>query len=157
MGVSGVGKTQAGLALAGALGARFVEGDDLHPEANRALMAAGTPLTDRERWPWLDIVGAALAEGRPPVVGACSALARRYRDRLRRQVPDLVFLHLRGEPRLIGERLGARQGHFMPPALLGSQFAALEPREADEAGIVVDVERPPEEVLEALLSGIARL
>jgi carbohydrate kinase (thermoresistant glucokinase family) len=157
MGVSGVGKTRLGLALAGALGARFVEGDDLHPPENRALMAAGTPLTDWERWPWLDRVGAALAEGPPPVVGACSALARRYRDRLRAQVPELVCLHLQGEPRLIGERLGARQGHFMPPALLGSQFAALEPLEADEAGLVVDVERPPEEVLKALLAGIARL
>lgn len=157
MGVSGVGKTRAGLALAGALGARFVEGDDLHPEANRARMAAGTPLTDEDRWPWLDRVGAALAEGPAPVVGACSALARRYRDRLRAAAPGLVCLHLVGAPVLVGERLRARQGHFMPPALLGSQFAALEPLEPDEAGFAVNVEHSPEEVLEALLSGIARL
>ena len=157
MGVSGVGKTRTGVALAEALGARFIEGDDLHPPGNRALMAAGTPLTDEERWPWLDRVGAALAEGPPPVVAACSALARRYRDRLRAQVPDLVVLHLAGDPALVEERLRARRGHFMPPALLGSQYAALEPLEPDEAGFSVPVEGPPEEVLEALLSGIARL
>lgn len=157
MGVSGVGKSEMGLRLAQALGGRFVEGDDLHPEANRAKMAGGTPLMDEDRWPWLDRVGAALAEGAPPVVAACSALARRYRDRLRARAPDLVVLHLAGDPRLIGERLRARQGHFMPPALLDSQFAALEPLGLDEAGFMVDVERPPEEVLEALLAGIARL
>jgi carbohydrate kinase (thermoresistant glucokinase family) len=157
MGVSGVGKTRIGLALAGALGGRFVEGDDLHPEANRAKMAGGTPLSDEDRWPWLDRVGEALAEGEPPVVGACSALARRYRDRLRARTPGLVMLHLAGEPRLVSERLAARQGHFMPPGLLGSQFAALEPLGPDEKGLAVDVERPSEEVLGALLAGIARL
>ena len=85
MGVSGVGKTQVGLALAQALGARFVEGDDLHPESNRAKMAGGTPLVDEDRWPWLDVVAATLAEGTPPVVGACSALRRRYRPQAHRR------------------------------------------------------------------------
>lgn len=157
MGVSGVGKTRIGTLLAEALEGRFVEGDDLHPPANRAKMASGTPLADEDRWPWLDCVGAALAEGPPPVVAACSALARRYRDRLRARAPGLVVLHLAGEPALVGERLRARRGHFMPPTLLGSQFAALEPLGPDEAGFAVNVERLPGEVLAALLEGIERL
>lgn len=157
MGVSGVGKTRVALALAQALGARFVEGDDLHPPANRAKMAGGTPLGDEDRWPWLDLVAEALAEGEPPVVAACSALRRRYRDRLRAGVPGLVMLHLSGDRALIGERLSARKGHFMPPALLDSQFAALEPLAAEERGATVDVDRPVEEVVAALLAEIARL
>lgn len=157
MGVSGVGKTQVGLALAQALGARFVEGDDLHPEANRAKMAGGTPLVDEDRWPWLDVVAATLAAGAPPVVGACSALRRRYRDRLRAGTPGLVMLHLSGDPALVGERLRARKGHFMPPALLRSQFDTLEPLDADELGFVTRVERPIEEIVADLLKGIAAL
>lgn len=157
MGVSGVGKTRIGIALAEALGARFVEGDDLHPPANREKMAGGTPLTDEDRWPWLDRVGAALAEGEPPVVAACSALRRRYRDRLRRSVPDLVLLHLVGEPALVRERLEARQGHFMPPTLLASQYEVLEPLGADEAGFAVPVGWPVAEVVAAIREGIARL
>jgi carbohydrate kinase (thermoresistant glucokinase family) len=157
MGVSGVGKTRHGTLLARRLGARFVEGDDLHPPANRAKMAGGTPLADEDRWPWLDLVAAALAEGEPPVVAACSALRRRYRDRLRLGAPGAVVLHLTGAPDLIAERLRARQGHFMPPALLQSQLATLEPLEADEAGVVAEVAGPPEAVVDALLAGIARL
>ena len=157
MGVSGVGKTQVGLALAQALGARFIEGDDLHPESNRAKMAGGTPLMDEDRWPWLDRVAATLAEGAPPVVGACSALRRRYRDRLRAGTPGLVLLHLTGDPALVGERLRARKGHFMPPALLRSQFDTLEPLDAGEPGFAVRVERPIEEIVADLLKGIAAL
>jgi carbohydrate kinase (thermoresistant glucokinase family) len=157
MGVSGVGKTRVGLAVAEALGARFVEGDDLHPEANRVKMAGGTPLSDEDRWPWLDRVAEALAEGAPPVVGACSALRRRYRDRLRDGAPGLVMVHLVGAPELIGERLRARTGHFMPPALLRSQIETLEPLGADEAGFAVPVERPVEDVVAEILAGIARL
>ncbi len=157
MGVSGVGKTQVGLALAQALGARFIEGDDLHPESNRAKMAGGTPLMDEDRWPWLDRVAATLAEGAPPVVGACSALRRRYRDRLRAGTPGLVVLHLTGDPALVGERLRARKGHFMPPALLRSQFDTLEPLDAGEPGFAVRVERPIEEIVADLLKGIAAL
>ena len=157
MGVSGVGKTKVGLALAQALGARFIEGDDLHPESNRAKMAGGTPLMDEDRWPWLDRVAATLAEGAPPVVGACSALRRRYRDRLRAGTPGLVVLHLTGDPALVGERLRARKGHFMPPALLRSQFDTLEPLDAGEPGFAVRVERPIEEIVADLLKGIAAL
>ena len=157
MGVSGVGKTQVGLALAQALGARFVEGDDLHPESNRTKMAGGTPLVDEDRWPWLDCVAATLAEGAPPVVGACSALRRLYRDRLRAGTPGLVVLHLTGDPALVGERLRARKGHFMPPALLRSQFDTLEPLDVDEPGFAVRVERPIEEIVADLVKGIAAL
>ena len=157
MGVAGVGKTGVGTRLAAALGGRFVEGDDLHPPANRAKMASGSPLSDEDRWPWLDRVAATLAEGAWPVVGACSALRRRYRDRLRAGTPGLVVLHLSGDPALVGERLRARKGHFMPPALLRSQFDTLEPLEADEPGFAVRVERPIEEIVADLLKGIAAL
>ena len=157
MGVSGVGKTRVGLALARMLGGRFIEGDDLHSPENRAKMAAGTPLTDEDRWPWLDRVGLAVMEGSPPAVAACSALKRRYRDRLRARVPGLVLLHLVGQPALIGERLQTRQGHYMPATLLGSQLAALEPLETDERGFSVSVEQQVEEVVAALMEGITRL
>ncbi len=157
MGVAGVGKTGVGTRLAKALGGRFVEGDDLHPPANRAKMASGSPLSDEDRWPWLDRVGLTIAEPEPPVVAACSALRRRYRDRLRACVPDLVFLHLVGERALVRERLEARKGHFMPPALLDSQFDTLEPLEPDERGTDISVEGPASEVLARLLDGLSRL
>lgn len=157
MGVSGVGKTRVGLALAEALEARFIEGDDLHSTESRAKMAGGTPLTDDDRWPWLDRVAAALAEGEPPVVAACSALRRRYRDRLRAGASGLAVLHLVGDPGLVAGRLQVRRGHYMPPSLLGSQFEALEPLGPDERGFAVSVERPVEEVVAVLLAGIARL
>lgn len=157
MGVSGAGKTVTGLALARALGGRFVEGDDLHPPGNREKMAGGTPLSDEDRWPWLDRVAAALAEGEPPVVGACSALRRAYRDRLRARAPDLVFLLLSGPRDLVAARLGARVGHFMPPALLDSQLATLEPLGPEERGLTVATDGPPEAVVARLLDGLARL
>ncbi|WP_246849446.1 gluconokinase [Rubellimicrobium arenae] len=157
MGVSGVGKTRTGTLLAEAVGGHFVEGDDLHPPENRAKMAAGTPLTDQDRWPWLDRVGGTLAEGEPPVVGACSALRRSYRDRLRRWVPDLVFVHLVGDRTLIHERLLARKGHFMPPALLDSQFGTLEPLRPEERGLEVPVDGPAPDVVADLLRRLERL
>jgi gluconokinase len=157
MGVSAAGKTRIGRMLAEAIGARFVEGDDLHPPENRAKMAAGVPLTDEDRWPWLDRVGAALAEGEPPVVAACSALRRAYRDRLRAAAPGAVFLHLSAEPARLAERIAAREGHFMPPSLLDSQLATLEPPGADERALRVDAEAAPEAVVAALRAGIARL
>jgi carbohydrate kinase (thermoresistant glucokinase family) len=157
MGVSGAGKTRVGLALAQAIGARFVEGDDLHPPANRAKMAGGTPLSDEDRWPWLDRVGAALTAGEAPVVAACSALRRAYRDRLRAAAPEAVMLHLEGEPARVAERLAARQGHFMPPGLLQSQLATLEPLGEGESGAAVSVEGEVEEVVERLLAAVRRL
>ncbi len=157
MGVSGAGKTRVAMDLAAAMGGRFIEGDDLHPAANRAKMAAGTPLTDEDRWPWLDRVGAALAEGEPPVVVACSALRRAYRDRLRAAVPDLTFVHLDVDPAVVAERLEARKGHFMPPSLLASQFGTLERLEPDERAIVVDASGSLATIVSQIVTDLQRL
>jgi gluconokinase len=146
MGVSGAGKTTVGRLLAGMLGAELAEGDAFHPKANVAKMAAGTPLDDADRQPWLEAIAQAIdrarAEGRGLVV-ACSALKRRYREVLIGARPGVALVYLRGSRALIGGRLGARKGHFMPPELLDSQFAALEEPGADERPIVVDIAPPP--------------
>ncbi|CAL9609033.1 Gluconokinase [Streptomyces sp. enrichment culture] len=157
MGVAGTGKTTVGRLLAKALGLPFAEGDDHHPPANVAKMTAGIPLDDDDRRPWLDAVAARLG-GRPPGTGAvvsCSALRRAYRDRLRAAVPEAVFVHLAGDRRLIEGRIAARTGHFMPPALLDSQFAVLEPLGPDEPGAVVDVSGTPEETAAGALAALA--
>ncbi|MEQ6900275.1 gluconokinase [Nocardioides sp. YIM 152588] len=140
MGVSGSGKSTVGAALAGRLGVPFADGDDLHPPANIAKMAAGVPLDDADRGPWLDAVGAWLAahDGTGAVI-ACSALKRVYRDRLRGHAPRLRLVHLAGPRGTIARRQADRPGHFMPAALLDSQYDALEPLGADEPGIVLDV------------------
>lgn len=138
MGVSGSGKSTVGAALAARLGVEFEDGDDLHPAANIAKMSAGTPLTDEDRWPWLDAVGDWLA-ARPAGVIACSALRRAYRDRIRAHAPAAYVVHLAGAQETIAARQAARRGHFMPPSLLASQFATLEPLAADEAGVTLDV------------------
>lgn len=136
MGVSGCGKTSVGLGISARLGLPYVDGDDLHPAANVAKMAAGIPLTDDDRWPWLDAVAGVLADRAPVIVG-CSALKRAYRDRLRAGAGGAVrFIHLTGPRDLIASRMAARTGHYMPPALLDSQFAALEPPGPDEAAAV---------------------
>ncbi|WP_410219253.1 gluconokinase, partial [Paracoccus sp. (in: a-proteobacteria)] len=127
MGVSGTGKTSIGQALSARIGIPYVDGDDLHPAKNVALMAAGVPLTDDDRWPWLDRVSQVLADRAPVMVG-CSALRRVYRDRLRAGAGGPVrFLHLTGAPQIIAARMARREGHYMPPALLDSQLATLEP------------------------------
>ena len=140
MGVSGVGKTTVGEGLAAALGWTYAEGDDFHPEANVAKMAAGIPLTDEDRWPWLRSIGAwmsdEIAAGRSAVV-TCSALRRSYRDVLREGRPEVLFCHLTADPDLIGERVGLRADHYMPASLLPSQLATLEPLEPDEPGFEV--------------------
>ncbi|WP_373355804.1 gluconokinase [Pseudoroseicyclus sp. CXY001] len=147
MGVSGCGKSSLGAALAARLGGRFIEGDALHPEANRAKMASGQPLTDADRWPWLDLVAEALAApGEGPAVAACSALRRAYRDRLRAGAGPLTFLWMDGPVDLIAARMAARQGHFMPTALLQSQVATLEPPGPEEA-IRLDISAPPDAIL----------
>ncbi|MEU1089226.1 gluconokinase [Streptomyces sp. NPDC005892] len=158
MGVAGTGKTTIGPLLATALGVPYAEGDDFHPEANIAKMSAGTPLDDADRWPWLDSIGQ-WAHGRAGLGGvvACSALKRAYRDRLRGEAPDAVFLHLTGDRALIEGRMSARKGHFMPTALLDSQFATLQPLEADEAGVEVDVVGTPEEITERAVAALRRL
>ncbi|MGX1548441.1 gluconokinase [Streptomyces adustus] len=147
MGVAGTGKTTIGPLLAARLGVPYAEGDDFHPQANIAKMSAGTPLTDEDRWPWLDAIGG-WAHGRAGLGGvvSCSALKRSYRDRLRASAPGLVFVHLAGDRALIEDRMSHRQGHFMPTALLDSQFATLQPLQADEAGVTVDVVGGPEDI-----------
>ena len=150
MGVSGCGKTTIGDLVARELGIPFVDGDSLHPPENVAKMAAGRPLTDEDRWPWLATVSAELAKvGDGGMVLACSALRRRYRDAIRASAPDTVFRHLHGSKEVLGQRLESRSGHFMPPALLESQLATLEPLEADEAGRVVDIAASVPDVVQA--------
>lgn len=155
MGVAGTGKTTVGRLLAEALGVGYAEGDDFHPPENIAKMSAGTPLDDADRWPWLDAVGA-WAHGREALGGVVtsSALRRAYRDRLRDAAPGAVFLHLTGERALIQRRMAERRGHFMPPALLDSQFATLEPLGDDEAGVAVDVAGTPSEITARALAAL---
>jgi carbohydrate kinase (thermoresistant glucokinase family) len=151
MGVSGAGKSLIGSALAHRLGLPFLDGDDLHSGANVARMAAGIPLTDADRGPWLDAVGAALAAAPGGAVIACSALKRAYRDRIRGAAPDARFVQLDGSRELLLARMSARAGHFMPPSLLDSQLAALEPLTPDEPGASVPVDGDPATVLDRVV------
>jgi gluconokinase len=150
MGVSGVGKTTVATALADRLGWSFQEGDTLHPPANIAKMGAGEPLTDDDRAPWLDQVkawiDAQIERGSPGVI-TCSALKRAYRDRIRAGRRTIALVFVEGDHDLIARRLEGRDGHFMPRALLGSQFATLEPPTPDEHPIIVSAGDPPDEQL----------
>lgn len=145
MGVVGSGKSAVAQRLAQAMGGSFVEADDYHPPANVAHMAAGQSLTDDMRWPWLDAVAsAALTATAAPVVVACSALRRSYRDVLRARLGPLPVFHLHGTPALLAARLAARQGHFAGVGLLDSQLATLEPPAADESSTVLDITLAPD-------------
>ena len=154
MGVSGSGKTTVGKLLAGRLGWHYQEGDALHPPENVAKMSAGTPLTDADRIPWLQLVARRIdswrSDGEAGVV-TCSALKRAYRDIIIGDRPDVGLVHLDGSRALIGQRMAARKGHFMPTALLDNQFATLQEPSPDEGAIVVDVGGTPEEIVEAIL------
>lgn len=156
MGPSGVGKSSLARALARRIGARFIEGDDYHPPENRAAMAAGRPLTDDMRWPWLralaDAVAASHACG--PTVFACSALKRSYRDLLRDRIGhDLRLICLHAPPELILSRMRARQ-HYMPPALLASQLATLEMPTDDEAPVMLDMTAPLDLIVERAVTAL---
>ncbi|KMO84871.1 gluconate kinase [Mycolicibacterium chubuense] len=142
MGVSGSGKSTVGAALAQRVRVPFADADDFHPPANIAKMTAGLPLDDDDRYPWLEIIGDWLAQ-RCDTGGvmSCSALKRSYREQLRRHCPDVEFLHLSGTPEVISRRQASRPGHFMPASLLASQFATLEPLDADERGTTIDVDQ----------------
>lgn len=162
MGVSGSGKSTVGEWLAGALGVPFADADDFHPAHNIEKMSGGVPLDDADRAPWLDALADWLrrraAAGSPADGGVlvCSALKRRYRDRLRRASGRLFFVHLTGPRPLIARRLARRGGHFMPSSLLRSQFEALEPLGGDEHGAAVSVAGTPQETREAVRSALAR-
>lgn len=146
MGVSGCGKSSIGTALSDLLQVPYLDGDDLHPPANLDKMRRGQPLDDEDRWPWLDRVAEAL-QRRAPVLVGCSALRRIYRDRLRAGAGGpLRFVHLVGSRALIAGRMTTREGHFMPAALLDSQFATLEPPADDENAITVDVDKSPDRI-----------
>lgn len=142
MGVAGSGKSSIGLAVADALGTVYLDGDDLHPEANIAKMSSGIPLTDEDRAPWLDRVGTTLGQQPDGSMIGCSALRRIYRDRIQAAAGQPVaFVHLAGARKVIERRMSAREGHFMPVALLDSQFATLEPLRQDETGCVIDIDQ----------------
>jgi gluconokinase len=153
MGVAGTGKSTVAGLLAGQLGWDLAEGDDLHPEANVAKMSSGVPLTDEDRWPWLDRISVwihgQIEAGRPGVI-TCSALKRVYRDRMRE--PGVAFVHLDGSAEQIGARLSKRLDHFMPPSMLESQLATLEPLESDEAGLVVPLGKTSVEEVADIIS-----
>ncbi|MFN3683667.1 MAG: gluconokinase [Fimbriimonadaceae bacterium] len=146
MGVSGAGKTTVGRLLASRLGCAFLDADDFHPPANVAKMAAGQPLTDEDRAPWLDALAQQLSR-HDRVVLACSALKASYRQRLASARPDLRVVWLHGEPELIRPRMEARKHPYMPASLLDSQFRDLEP---PTEAIAVDVSRPPQAIVEEL-------
>lgn len=159
MGVCGSGKTSAGMTIASRMGWTFIEGDDLHPAVNREKMASGQPLTDEDRWPWLDSIADRMRKidqsGQSAVV-ACSALRQVYRDRLRNSGADLCFLHLTGDASMIRRRMESRHGHYMPPGLLDSQLATLEPARPGETLHEIDISGTVDEITEAalrLLSG----
>ena len=154
MGVSGSGKTTVAAMLAGALHCQFLEGDELHPPSNVAKMHGGTPLTDADRWPWLRKIASEIdgwrSRGESGVV-TCSALKRTYRDILIGDRPDVTLVYLRGSRELIQQRMAARHEHFMPVALLDSQFATLEEPGPDERPVVVDIGGRPAEIVAAIV------
>lgn len=152
MGVSGSGKSTVARAVSTATGLRFAEADEFHSEFNVAMMRSGVPLGDTDRWPWLRDLAAWMAdraaEGVSTVL-ACSALKRAYRDVLRAGPPYLDFVHLDGAAAVIRDRMARRAGHYMPPSLLDSQLAILEPLQPDESGVVLDVALSPVELAAA--------
>jgi gluconokinase len=155
MGVSGSGKTTVANGISTLTGLRFAEADEFHSAANVAMMSAGVPLDDSDRWPWLRALAAWMAarsaEGVSTVL-ACSALKRSYRDVLRQGPPSVDLVHLDGPAELIRERISVRSGHYMPASLLDSQIATLEPPIADEFGVVLDISLSPDELVSAAVS-----
>lgn len=157
MGVQGAGKSTIGTLLAERLGVGFVDGDRLHSDENIAKMAAGVALTDEERLPWLQEVGRVLQAGRSDgIVVVCSALKRDYRDLIRGFVPDLFVVDPEGPMELVAERISARHHEYMPPDLLQSQYDTLEPLEADERGVTIDIRKSPAELIDAIIAALHR-
>ncbi len=159
MGVSGVGKTVVAKALSAKIHAIYVEADEFHPEVNIAAMRSGTPLTDDMRQPWLLGIAAEIKsiQRRNPgkaVVVACSSLKRSYRDILRLNLSNAKFVYLSGDKSLISQRLAQRRDHFMPPTLLDSQLATLEPPAPDERHIEIDASHPKEKIVTEILAAL---
>lgn len=156
-GVSGAGKSTVAAELVRRTGWAFAEGDDLHPAANRAKMAAGHPLDDADRWPWLRHVAGWIGEreaaGQNAVL-TCSALKRSYRDLLRAGHPSVRFVHLLAGRDLLAARLVARRDHYMPASLLGSQLDTLQPLQPDEPGVTVASDRDPAAVAALVLAAL---
>ncbi len=149
MGVSGCGKSSVGEAVAARCGMTFIDGDDLHPQANIDKMSSGQALDDADRKPWLERVGAALGDSDGPVIIGCSALKKAYRDIIRARAGEPVsFMHLEASRQVLLSRVTAREGHFMPTSLLDSQFAALEALGPDELGTRIDIARSLPRVIE---------
>lgn len=150
MGVSGCGKSTIGARLARALGGVFLDGDDYHPVRNVAHMAAGQPLTDDMRWPWLDQLASAVNTRRAQTttVFACSALRQSYRDHLRAAIPDLKIAYLDAPYVVVAARLAKRANHYMPATLLDSQFATLEIPQSPT--ITVSIDQPVNDIIDAL-------
>lgn len=158
MGVSASGKTTLGRLLADRMGWPFLDADDVHSPEAIAQMAAGIPLTDTDRWPWLGRVAAWIADRRAtgePAVVACSALKRAYRDRLREADPTLRLVYLRATREQIAQRLAHRTGHFFPPILAWAQFDALEEPGPDEHPIIVPMEQTPDEGVDTIVARLA--
>jgi gluconokinase len=160
MGVSGSGKTTVAMLLAAALGWQYIEGDDLHPPENVEKMHGGTPLTDEDRWPWLrriaEVIDEWRAKGQSGVL-TCSALKHAYRDIIIGDRPDVRLVYLDGSRELIGRRMAARHEHFMPVALLDSQFATLEPPTESEHPITVSVGGRPDEIVGEIIRELEQL
>jgi len=158
MGVSGSGKTTVARLLAERLGWAYLEGDDLHPPANVAKMHAGTPLNDADRLPWLLAIAAwidARAAAHEAGIVTCSALKHSYREILIGNRPHVRLVYLRGEKVVIATRLAARKNHFMPPALLDSQFSTLEEPITDEHALVVPIDGPAEQAVDEIMAALA--
>lgn len=155
MGVAGAGKSTVGQALATRLGLPYADGDDLHPAANVAKMSAGHPLDDVDRRPWLVAVGGWLAAHEQGGVVSCSALRWTYRETLRQYAGPIRFVHLTGPPALVAERVSTRLGHFMPPSLVASQYAALEPLGTDEDGIAIPLDWPLDQIVDHATTQLA--
>ena len=153
MGVSGCGKTTIGEILATHYQAIFFDGDNLHPRANVEKMSKGLPLTDEERWPWLETVGKKM-NSETNVIIACSALKKSYRDYIRLFSPATEFIFLHGSKEVLSSRLGARKGHFFPASLLDTQLALLEPLAVDEVGVKIDIDQTQDEIAEEVIDWI---
>lgn len=157
MGVAGCGKSTVASLLADRLDWELLEGDALHPTRNVERMTAGIPLDDTDRAPWLAAIADRIREHRAagrPLVVACSALARRYRDMLRGE--GVIFAYLSGTRELLEQRIAARSGHFMKPGMLDSQLRTLEPPQPDEAAVTVDIDAEPAAIVAGIVSGLGR-